>query len=492
VIPRGKAAVGTVALALGSLALAALLVEAALRAAGYQPERFRNTARVVDSKWRALLDCYPTNPRGYFDIDLRDEETRERYRWMAPVRLDAVARRAPFAVEFRYNALRFRDRELEAKTAGVRRVMVLGDSFTEGQGVKEPDTYPRRLEGLLNAAGQGRWEVRNCGRRATDFPELFAVFEQILAYEPDVVVYGMVLNDADRSPEFQARQSYVNDWILDRGRVLEGGAAPELRPLDSRLFALVTDRVESWRTARATLRWYRDMYGEPNREGWQRTQDYVREMNRRTRARGGRFLVVTWPLLVSLDRYPFADVLKPGVDQETKDWVAVKYFRVTWRQIFEFGTLHTDPHPGNYLVTYHPKLAMLDFGSIRIFPEDIRAAYHGLAAAMLRRDTSTMANCFVRLGFLDPDDDPEPMVRIMDVIFEPVLVDRKYDPREYVSLERGMEVAQIGFEHRMFKAPGHRVFLARALIGLDSYLKQLGTVANWHRIFRDCVERYGR
>ena len=26
----------------------------------------------MDSKWRALLDCYPTNPRGYFDIDLRD------------------------------------------------------------------------------------------------------------------------------------------------------------------------------------------------------------------------------------------------------------------------------------------------------------------------------------------------------------------------------------------------------------------------------------
>jgi predicted unusual protein kinase regulating ubiquinone biosynthesis (AarF/ABC1/UbiB family) len=193
-----------------------------------------------------------------------------------------------------------------------------------------------------------------------------------------------------------------------------------------------------------------------------------------------------------LEGYPFADVLKPGVDQATKDWVAVKYFRVTWRQIFEFGTLHTDPHPGNYLVTYHPKLAILDFGSIRIFPEDIRAAYHGLAAAILRRDKSSMADCFVRLGFLDPEDDPEPMVRIMDVIFEPVLVDRKYDPRDYVSLDRGMEVAQIGFEHRLFKAPGHRVFLARALIGLDSYLKQLGTVANWHRIFRDCVERYGR
>ena len=321
---RSRAVAGTAALVAGSLAVACLLVEGALRLEGYEPPRFRNTARVVDSKWRALLDCYPTNPRGYFDLDLRDEKTRERYRWMAPVRLDAVARRAPWAVEFRYNALRFRDVELGPKPPGVRRVMVLGDSFTEGQGVKEADTYPRRLEALLNAAGPGRWEVRNCGRRATDFPELYAAFEQILPFQPDVVVYGMVLNDADRSAEFQARQTYVNDWILDRGRILEGGAEPSLGPFSSRLFAMVEDRVETYRTSRATLRWYREMYGEPNRAGWERTQQYLRDMNRRTRAEGGRFLVATWPLLVGLDRYPFADVhdkvarfcLEAGIPQQ--------------------------------------------------------------------------------------------------------------------------------------------------------------------------------
>src|SRR5437867_1299821 len=27
----------------------------------------------------AGLDCYPTNPRGYFDLDLRDPATRERF-----------------------------------------------------------------------------------------------------------------------------------------------------------------------------------------------------------------------------------------------------------------------------------------------------------------------------------------------------------------------------------------------------------------------------
>ena len=190
-----------------------------------------------------------------------------------------------------------------------------------------------------------------------------------------------------------------------------------------------------------------------------------------------------------VEGYPFKDILGPGVDQSLKDWVAIKYFRVLWRQIFEHGVLHTDPNPGNYLVTFHPKLAILDFGSIRIFPEPIRRAYHRLAKAILAGDETTMADCFLRLDYLDPDDDPKPMVRIMNIIFEPVLRDRSYDPRHYNSLERGMEVASIAFEHRIFKDPGHRVFLARALMGLDAYLKQFATVTNWHREFKRCVDR---
>ena len=191
----------------------------------------------------------------------------------------------------------------------------------------------------------------------------------------------------------------------------------------------------------------------------------------------------------SVEGYPLLAILGPGVDQSMKDWVALKYFRTVWRQIFEFGMLHTDPHPGNYLVTYHPKLAMLDFGSIRIFPEPIRRAYHQLAKAILARDMRTMADCFVRLEYLDPDDDPKPMVRIMEIIFEPVLKDKTYDPRDYNTVEKGMQIATIGIEHRIFKVPGHRVFLARALMGLDAYLKQFGTVTNWHREFKRCVER---
>lgn len=289
------------ALAAASVVFVLVAVEATLRATGYTPRRFRATARIIDPRWRLLLDCYPSNPRGYFDIDLRGQRSRELYQHLAPLRYESLVRRTPFAVESRYNSLRFRDAEFGPKRPGMRRVIVLGDSFTEGQGVKEPDTYVRALERALKAGGQG-WEVLNCGRRGADFPLLFETFEQVLAFDPDVVIYGMVLNDADQSAEFHARQTYVNDLILDRGRsTADGRPVPDMGPLDSRLAGFVRDRVETVRTARETTRWYLDMYGEPNREGWERTQGYVKEMNRRLRERGGRLLVASWPLIVNLE-----------------------------------------------------------------------------------------------------------------------------------------------------------------------------------------------
>ena len=188
-----------------------------------------------------------------------------------------------------------------------------------------------------------------------------------------------------------------------------------------------------------------------------------------------------------VEGYKLADILAPGVDQELKDWVAVKYFRTLWRQIFEFGTVHTDPHPGNYLVTFHPRLAILDFGSIRIFPEPIRRAYLSLARGLLGRDHAAMADTLLTLGFIGDGDDPEPMIRMLEIFFEPAFQDRPYDPREYNSVDRAMSAAAIKLEHRVFRSPGHAVFLSRALVGLDAYLQQFGTVANYHRLFAACI-----
>jgi hypothetical protein len=290
-----------VLLLVGSLLVTSAAAEVALRLLGQGSERYPAMARLFDKGWTTLLDCYPSNPRGYFDLDLRRPEVRERYLSLAPRRYDMIATRAPYAVEFRYNSLRFRDRPLGPRPAGVARVMVVGDSFTEGQGVKEPDTYARLLESRL---GEG-FEVRNCARRGQDFPELYDAFTDAIPFGADVVVYAMVLNDGARTPEFQARQTYVNDWILERGQM---EFKDDVRPwwTRSRVVSLVADRWEARRIDAASTRWYRELYTDANAEGWRRTQAFIREMDRRTRAQGGRFMIALWPLLVDLgDRYPF-------------------------------------------------------------------------------------------------------------------------------------------------------------------------------------------
>lgn len=191
--------------------------------------------------------------------------------------------------------------------------------------------------------------------------------------------------------------------------------------------------------------------------------------------------------LAYIDGYKIRDILVPGVDQSLKDWVMLKLYELTWQQLLSFGVVHVDPHPGNYLVTHHPKLGILDFGCIRILPPDLRDAYRDLNRALLEDDEACFRDSLVRLDFLNPDDDYRPMRDILRRLFAPLLVDREVDPREYKSMEELSAAFQRGLAAAYWKGPPHRVFLDRVLIGIDGYLKLAGTVANWHRSYKNRV-----
>jgi lysophospholipase L1-like esterase len=295
-------------LAGGAVLAALLLAEGSLRAVGFRPDRHQTRIRLStaeDIRTRAntvVLDCYPSDPARAFDIDLADEATRRHYEALG-VRNLALAKDFRHALEFRYNSLGFRGPELPPRVPGVHRVAVVGDSFTEGQGAREQGTYAAQLQRLLNAGEPGKWQVMNFGYRALDFPDLNASFAKALDADPDLVVFGMVLNDGERSAAFDRQWPALNDWIMVR-------RPPENASLFSpRLLSFVRDRFETYRIARDTTRWYRDMYGAANAEGWQRTKDDLRAMQKESRRRGVPLLVALWPLLVDLERdYPFTDV----------------------------------------------------------------------------------------------------------------------------------------------------------------------------------------
>ena len=112
--------------------------------------------------------------------------------------LDREMVRSEFSVRVVTNALGFREPRLPApKAPGTVRIVVVGDSFTQGYGVAEEQAYPRRLEALLRArADDPRYEVVNLGvPGACPLDYVHHVRDPGLAYEPDVVVVGLMAND---------------------------------------------------------------------------------------------------------------------------------------------------------------------------------------------------------------------------------------------------------------------------------------------------------
>jgi predicted unusual protein kinase regulating ubiquinone biosynthesis (AarF/ABC1/UbiB family) len=186
-----------------------------------------------------------------------------------------------------------------------------------------------------------------------------------------------------------------------------------------------------------------------------------------------------------LEGYPIDQVMGPGVDPAIKEWTTVKLFRLFYRQLLEFGVVQTDPHPGNYLVTHHPRICMLDFGCVRTLAPPIRRGYVRLARGLAAGDDVEIAAAGRALGFVDTD--PTVFVRVMRLTGDPLVRDAEFDPRTHDVVALATEATRIGLAGEPLLAPGHDVFIGRALLGLDGYMKGFGVVRNWHREFLDVL-----
>ena len=98
------------------------------------------------------------------------------------------------------------DTPVSIGTDSLRRIVVLGDSNTFGWKVPAEAAYPQVLEKLLNesarrAGDQDQYDVLNLGVIGYSTAEETAVLRyKALAWDPDLVVLGYVMNDPDTDP----------------------------------------------------------------------------------------------------------------------------------------------------------------------------------------------------------------------------------------------------------------------------------------------------
>jgi hypothetical protein len=213
--------------------------------------------------------AYASNPRGYFDADN--------------------------GVAVAINALGMRGPEVAAiKPAGAFRIVGIGDSFMFGPGVRDEDTYLRRLERAL-----GGVEVLNGGVEGYNTRDEVASLERRwLALAPDLVLVGFYLNDA-----------YNDAAFLNQGQELGLSLKPSGLARYSYIWDLVQHARELRRTQRRIEDYYRGPYFRSGGEGWAECKRALARLEALSRERGFRVALVIFPELHRLDgSYPFEEI----------------------------------------------------------------------------------------------------------------------------------------------------------------------------------------
>lgn len=124
--------------------------------------------------------------------------------WLAP---DQQAFTHSASVSTNSEGLRDRD-YLPYAATGVVRILALGDSQTFGNGIELDETWPKRLETVLNDTAKNKYEVINAGLAASDTWQHEIILKRLLPkYNPDVVILAFYVNDVVKkyvpSPELK-------------------------------------------------------------------------------------------------------------------------------------------------------------------------------------------------------------------------------------------------------------------------------------------------
>lgn len=220
------------------------------------------------------------------------------------------------------------------------RIVVLGDSFTFGQGVKRDETFPKRLEYLLNKASTGtKFEVINlgfCGLNTVgEFemlaerginPETWQPDERYrgLGYKPDLVLLEYTLNDSATSwRSVEQIKQFDDKWRTGEiiTRINTGAYSLPIPKFidkfltkDSRFYLFFLNRYnqflarlgvrEAGKSAvEATLARYKEDF-----TGWGYAKQALAEMASVARQNGLPIVIAVYPEIVNFNDYPFKEV----------------------------------------------------------------------------------------------------------------------------------------------------------------------------------------
>ena len=206
-------------------------------------------------------------------------------------------------------------------------------------------------------------------------------------------------------------------------------------------------------------------------------------------------------VLENVETLKMADVaalINHGIDpKEVADLLLDAYFK----QVFEEGFFHADPHPGNLFVrpeepwegepgTRPFRIVFVDFGMVGEIPNLMGDNLRKVMIAIMQRDSRQLVETYQDLGFLLPGADVNRIVEaqatVLNHIWGKKLLElSRPDPKEVQELTSEFRDLLFDFP---FQIPQDFIYLGRAMGMVMGLVSQLDPEINaWHK-----VEQFGQ
>lgn len=157
-------------------------------------------------------------------------------------------------------------------------------------------------------------------------------------------------------------------------------------------------------------------------------------------------------------------------------------------QIHELQMVHADPHPGNFIITKEGKLAVLDFGCVKVIPDEFYENYFRFMDVEITKNPMEFNALLKKMDFLLPEDKPEEVEyftrvfgQMVQLLCRPFGMD-EFDFSDKTYFEKiyglGDEVAADKQFRKSNAARGskHGIYINRTYFGLYNILHMLGAV----------------
>jgi predicted unusual protein kinase regulating ubiquinone biosynthesis (AarF/ABC1/UbiB family) len=181
-----------------------------------------------------------------------------------------------------------------------------------------------------------------------------------------------------------------------------------------------------------------------------------------------------------VDGVPLEEMARGDVPQKQRDRLGAALEHLTFRELFEFHVMQTDPNFANYL--FQPdsgRLVLLDFGATQEFAGDFVERFRRITRAIVARDRAAIAEQAVAIGYLAadaPQQQREAVVDVIELVCEPLQHRGRYDFAASTLPARARELGyDLAFRKGLLKSPPpETMFLHRKLGGMFLLLARLG------------------